>query len=45
MDMTQSTMRDQCTFMLNLWDRNSYIEWIPGSYRDNKWFKYHQGHP
>ncbi len=44
-DMKCSTMRDQCTFMVNLWSRDAYIEWIPGSYRENKWFKYRQGHP
>lgn len=43
-DMNSTTMRDQCTFMLNLWERDAYIEWIPGSHLKNKWFKYHRGH-
>lgn len=43
-DMRDSTMRDQCTFMLNLWKLESYIEWFPGSTARNKWIKYRRGH-
>ena len=43
-DMQAFTMRDQATFMLNLWKQKIYIEWIPGSHLKNKWIKYHMGH-
>ncbi len=38
------TRRDQCSFMLNLWELDAYVEWIPGLHVRNKWFKYHRGH-
>ena len=44
LDMQATTLRDQCTFMLNLWQQKTYIEWIPGLHTDNKWFDYHRGH-
>ena len=44
LDMQASTMRDQATFMLNLWNQKIYLEWIPGLHTDNKWFTYHRGH-
>ena len=44
LDMEATTMRDQATFMLNLWNKKIYIEWIPGLHTDNKWFDYHRGH-
>ena len=43
-DMQQTTLRDQCTFMLNVWNQETYVEWIPGLHTDNKWFHYHRGH-
>lgn len=43
-DMQQTTLRDQCTFMLNVWGQKSYVEWIPGLHTNNKWFHYHRGH-
>lgn len=43
-DIEEFTLRDQCSFMFNLWKRDAYIEWIPGSHLKNKWFKYHRGH-
>ena len=42
--LQESTMRDQCTFMWALWKMESYIEWLTGDYRQNKWFKYYRGH-
>ena len=44
LDMQATTMRDQATFMLNLWNKKIYLEWIPGLHTDNKWFDYHRGH-
>lgn len=44
LDMQATTMRDQATFMLNLWSKKIYLEWIPGLHTKNKWFKYHRGH-
>ena len=44
LDMQATTMRDQATFMLNLWQQKIYIEWIPGLHTKNKWFDYHRGH-
>lgn len=44
LDMQFSTMRDQCTFMLNLWQMESYIEWIPGLHTKNQWIDYRRGH-
>lgn len=43
-DMQATTMRDQCTFMLNLWSKKIYLEWMPGLHTKNEWFKYHRGH-
>jgi hypothetical protein len=42
--MQDTTWRDQCTFMLPLWLKKIYIEWIPGLHTKNMWFKYHRGH-
>ena len=44
LDMQATTMRDQATFMLNLWNQKIYLEWMPGLHTRNKWFKYHRGH-
>ena len=44
LDMQATTMRDQATFMLNLWNQKIYLEWLPGLHTRNKWFKYHRGH-
>jgi hypothetical protein len=44
LDMQATTMRDQATFMLNLWSKKIYLEWIPGLHTKNKWFQYHRGH-
>jgi hypothetical protein len=44
LDMQATTMRDQATFMLNLWSKKIYLEWIPGLHTKNKWFQYHMGH-
>lgn len=44
LDMQATTMRDQATFMLNLWNQDNYIEWMPGLRIRNKWFQYHRGH-
>ena len=43
-DMQATTMRDQATFMLNLWNQGDYIEWIPGLHTDNEWINYKRGH-
>lgn len=43
-DMQATTLRDQATFMLNLWQKKIYIEWIPGLHTKNKWFDYQRGH-
>lgn len=42
--MQETTMRDQCLFMFQLWRRETYVEWIPGLHTGNDWFKYHRGH-
>lgn len=43
-DMQQTTLRDQCTFMLNLWNLGSYYTEIPGLHVHNAWFEYRRGH-
>lgn len=42
--MQETTLRDQATFMLNLWQKKIYIEWIPGLHTKNKWIDYKRGH-
>lgn len=44
LDMKETTMRDQCTFMLNLFNQGTYLEPIPGLHTHNEWFQYHRGH-
>ncbi len=44
LDLQATTMRDQATFMLNLFNQRTYLEWIPGLHTDNKWFDYRRGH-
>lgn len=42
--MESTTMRDQVTFMLNLWLLEQSIGWMPGNRLSNYWFKRHEGH-
>lgn len=42
--MQDTTLRDQCTFMLNLWDKKTYYTEIPGLHTNNSWFEYRRGH-
>jgi len=44
LDMQSTTMRDQCTFMLNVKNHDAYVEWLPGLHTKNKWFDYKRGH-
>lgn len=44
LDMQATTMRDQATFMLNLWQKKIYLEWLKGSHLKNQWFDYKMGH-
>lgn len=43
-DMTDTTMRDQVTFMLNLWRLKASIQWLPGTIDQAKWLKFIRGH-
>ncbi len=43
-DMKETTMRDQVTFMLNLWRCDAKIQWLPGTVDSTKWLKFHRGH-
>ena len=43
-DMKATTMRDQATFMLNLWRKKIYLEWIDGFHTNNEWIDYQRGH-
>ena len=43
-DMVRTTMRDQVTFMMNLWRVDEHIQWLPGTVDDAKWLKFHRGH-
>jgi hypothetical protein len=42
--MQETTMRDQCLFMLRMWQLQTSIHWLDGLHTKNKWFKYHRGH-
>lgn len=44
LDMQATTLRDQATFMLNVWEQGRYVEWIPGLHTKNDWFEYRRGH-
>lgn len=43
-DMTAYTLRDQVTFMLNLWKLDQSIKWMDGTALKNPWLKFHVGH-
>lgn len=42
--MLDTTMRDQVTFMLNLWLLKGSIQWLSGTVHSANWMKFHTGH-